>query len=197
VVYKNQKYLKTKLHPKNTAFLIYLCIKAMAPNKSINLDGVYANLWPHSKNPSRNLSHLLVRIKKALKIPSHLLEVSRRRGESVLINRGIHFITDYSEFEQTLATAHALKQAGEWGFAKKEYLHAFSLFRGEPFRKMYDPWSEQMRGVILNKLETEATHFAGSCLERGNKRDAKKVLKKVSKIIPHSKDIQVMLENDL
>lgn len=125
--------------------------------------------------------------------------------------RGIYFVTNYQEFEQTLFQAKALELAGEWGFAKKEYLRAFNLFRGEPFKKMYDPWSEHMRRVILNKLESEAIHFAKSCLEHdneirqkkrrtpsakccgGNMADAKKVLEKVLKIIPQSEEIRKMV----
>jgi hypothetical protein len=129
--------------------------------------------------------------------------ISLRYGESRFINSGAYFTTDYSEFEALLIQARALERAGEWGFAKKEYLRAFKLFRGEPFRKMYDPWSEHMRRVILNKLETEALHFAKSCLEHGNPpnrvaepksvADAKKVLEKVVKIVPQSEEIEKMV----
>jgi DNA-binding SARP family transcriptional activator/transposase len=189
-VYKNQEYLKTKLHPKDAAFLIYLCFKATERAK---LNEIYTNFWARSNNPGRNLSHLLVRVKKALQIPSHLLIISSKRGYPSLINEGIHFRTDYQEFEQTLAQAKALERGGEWGYAKKEYLHAFRLFRGEPFRKMYDPWSEQMRRVILNKLETETVNFAKSCLEQGNKKDARKRLQKLLIIIPNSEEINHML----
>ena len=138
MVFKNQKYLKTKLKPKDSAFLIYLCQKAMEPKRSIDLNEVYRNFWPNSEKASRNFSHLLLRVKKALKIPSHLLTVSRSYGESSLINEGIYFTTDYQEFEQSLARAKALQRAGEWKFAKKEFLQAFKLFRGEPFKKNFD-----------------------------------------------------------
>lgn len=167
-------------------------MKAGEPGKKILLEDIYNNFWKESPQAAKNLSHLLVRIKKILKIPSHLLEMSRRGGEPALVNRGIHFITDYNEFEQMLTTAQAFERAGEWGFAKKEYLRAFRIFRGEPFKKMYDNWSEDMRGVILNKLETEALHFAKCCLEHRNKRDAKKILEKVLKIIPDSVELQKM-----
>ena len=68
-----------------------------------------------------------------------------------------------------------------------------------------------MRRVILNELETEAVHFAKSCLEHdneirqkkrrtpsakcrgGNMADAKKVLEKVLKIIPDSEEIREMV----
>ena len=193
VVYKNQKYLKIRLTPIDVAFIINFALKAGEPGKKILLEDIYNNFWKESPQAAKNLSHLLVRVKKALRIPSHLLEISRRGGEPVLVNRGIHFITDYNEFEQTLTTAQALERAGEWGFAKKEFLRAFSLFRGEPFKKMYDNWSENMRRVILNKLETEAIHFAKSCLGHRNKRDAKKISEKVLKIIPGSEELSKMV----
>ncbi len=193
-VHKNQKYLKVRLRPKDAAFLIYLSQKAMEPKKAINLEEVYKNFWPGSETASRNFSHLLVRIKKALKIPTHLLIVSWGYGEPVLINEGIYFTTDLQEFEQTLAQAKALERAGEWGFAKKEYLRAFRLFRGEPFKKNFDDWSVNMRFKILSQLETEAVNFAKSCLEHRNKTDARRVLQNVLKIIPDSEEIQKLLD---
>jgi len=54
---------------------------------------------------------------------------------------------------------------------------------------MYDPRSENMRWVILNRLETEALHFAKRCLAHSDKQTAKKILKKVLKIIPESQEI--------
>jgi transposase len=194
IIYKNEKYLKFGLPPNDIAFIINLALKAGEPKKKILLDDLYSNFWGNSAHQASNLSHLLVRIKKAFRIPTHLLEISRRGGEPVLVNRGIHFITDYAEFEQLLTTAQALEWAGEWAFARKEYLRAFRLFRGEPFKKMYDPWSENMRRVILNKLETEGIHFARSCLEHGNKKNVKKVLEKVAQIIPGSEEIRKMVK---
>lgn len=195
VIFKNQKYLKTKLKPKDSAFLIYLCTKAMEPQKTVNLDEVYNNLWPKSEMAPRNFAHLLVRVKKALKIPPHLLTVSRGYGEPELINEGIYFTTDLQEFEQTFARAKALERAGEWSFAKKEYLRAFNLFRGEPFKKNFDDWSVDMRFKILFQLETEAINFARSSLEHNNKKDAKSVLQKVLKIIPDAEEIEKTLAN--
>jgi len=182
-----------KLPPNEVAFIINLALKAGEPKKKILLDDLYNNFWGNSAHQASNLSHLLVRIKNALKIPSHLLEISYKQGLPVLINKGIQFMTDYQEFEQAFVADGAFQRAGEWGFAKKEYLRAFRMFRGEPFKKMYDPWSEHIRRVILNKLETEAIRFAKSCLEHKNKADAKKVLKKVAGIIPDSEEIRKMV----
>ncbi|MGB3480220.1 MAG: transposase [bacterium] len=195
VVYKNQKYLEVKLPPKNTAFIIQLATKTGGPGEKIYLKDLYNNFWPRSKGPSRNLSHLLMRVKKALKISSHLLTISSKTGCPSIINEGIYFTTDYQEFEQILAQAKALERVGEWRFAKREYLRAFKLFRGEPFKKMYDNWSEQMRRVILGKLEDEAVHFVKSCLEHKNKTDARKVLKRVLKIMPDSEEITILLKS--
>jgi hypothetical protein len=195
IVNRNQKYLRVKLKPKDSAFLMFLCSKTAESGKFINLKDVYDNFWAKSENPVRNLSHLLIRMKKALKIPSHLLTVSTKKGIPSLINEGIYFTTDYQKSEQTFIQANALFRAGEWSYAKKEYLRAFALFRGEPFKKMYDNWSENMRRVILNKLETEAVHFAKRCLEHKDKRDVKRVLEKVLKIIPDSEEMKDMVKS--
>ena len=77
--------------------------------------------------------------------------------------------------------------------SKKEFLQAFKLFRGEPFKKNFDDWSVNMRFKILNELETEAINFAKGYLEQGNKRDAKLDLEKVLKIIPDSEEIKNLL----
>lgn len=148
----------------------------------IPLEDLYLNFWRDSRNPPRNLSHLLVRIKRALRIPSHLIEVSWKKENPTLKNKGIYFTTDYSEFEQFLTRAKALERAGEWKFARREFLRAFGLIGGEPFKKMYDFWSEDMRSSILMKLEDEALKFAQIALKHGNKEDATKVLLRMSKI---------------
>ena len=84
-------------------------------------------------------------------------------------------------------------RAGEWKFARKEFLSAFKLFRGEPFKKNFDDWSVDMRFKILSQLETEAINFAKACLEHNNKRDARKILENVLKIIPDSEEIKNLL----
>jgi DNA-binding SARP family transcriptional activator len=195
-IFKGERLIsRLKLGPKDRSFLIHLSISKA---RKIALKELYRNFWPQSLKPARNLSHLLVRIKRNLSLPSHLIRI---HGD--FLRWDFHFTTDYKLFEETLAQATALERAGEWGYAKREYMRAFALFRGEPFRKMYDPWSEHMRRVILNKLETEALHFAKSCLEHGNPpnrvaepksvADAKKVLEKVVKIVPQSEEIEKMV----
>lgn len=174
--------------------MIHLATKVPEPNRTIRLNELYANFWHTSQNPSRNFSHRLVRIKKVLKIPSYYLDIGYSTANSMFVNRNLYFTTDYQEFEQTLAQAKALERAGEWAFARKEYLRAFKLFRGEPFKKMYDQWSKDMRHRILTRLETEAIHFAKCSFEYGNKNDARKVLEKVLAIIPDSDEIKEMVK---
>ena len=190
IVYKNQKYIGVKLQPKDTAFLIYLALTAEEPNKTISLKEIHKNFWKNSSNPSRNLSHLLVRIKRAINLPSHLLEISHKKDNFVLINKGIHFITDYGEYIQSLAQAKSLMRAGEWGFAKREFLRAFKLFRGEPFRKMYDDWSDDKRLEVLFSYETEVLSFAKELRKRGRDEETERLLKKAQKIIPNSDEIE-------
>lgn len=205
-VYRNQKYLKVHLSPKNAGVLLYIIHHSKEPQNALNLSPVYANFWQKSSKPARIFSHCLVRIKKGLNIPAHYFEVETNIGGSILINNNIYFTTDYQEFEQTLARAKALQRAGEWKFAKKEFLQAFKLFRGEPFKKNFDDWSVNMRFKILTQLETEAINFAKSCLEHNkeirqkarrtpkNMADAIKVLQKVLKIIPDSEEIRKLLD---
>ncbi len=190
VVFKNQQYLKIRLSPKEKAFLIHVAFESDEPEKFISLNDFYRIFWPRNVKPTSLLLHLLVRLKKKLMLPGHLLGISSKYIEPRLVNHGIYFTTDYTELQTLLAQAKALERAGEWGFAKKEFLRAFNLFRGKPFKKMYDQWSEDMRHRILTQLETEAINFAKSCVEHGNKRDAKKVLEKTLMIIPNSDEIK-------
>jgi tetratricopeptide (TPR) repeat protein len=175
IVYKNQKYQRVKLTPKDTAFLIHL---ATAKSRHIALDRIYNNFWPGSKNPSRTLAHLLVRIRKALCLPSHFLYI---KENSLYFD--CHFITDYGEYLEHLAQAKAFLVAGEWAFARTEYLNAFSLFRAAPFKKMYDDWSEDMRHTILGDLENEATKFDEACAAHGDRAKGIATLQKISKIL--------------
>ncbi|HEC78617.1 MAG TPA: hypothetical protein ENI34_05675 [candidate division WOR-3 bacterium] len=182
-IYRNRIKLRNDPTPISASLIIHLGLK-----KKIELESIYRNFWSTAKDPKGSLSQLLYNLRRYLKLPPDTLSI--RQG--FLHFKG-YITTDYQEFEQILTRAKALERAGEWGFAKKEYLRAFRVFRGEPFKKMYDPWSENMRRVILNNLETETIHFAKSCLEHRNKNDAKKVLEKVLKIIPDSEEIRKMV----
>jgi len=190
VIYKDQKYLKFRLKPQEIAFFIHLGLRASEPGRSISVDEIYKNFFPRVRDAQSRLAHLLVKIKSQLMLPRNLLVIQSSSGFKVLLNNGFYISTDYSEFEQTIAWAKALQRAGEWEFAKKEFLQAFKLFRGEPFKKNFDEWSVNMRFRILTELETEAINFAKACLEHNDRHNSKKVLEKVLKIIPDSEEIR-------
>jgi len=196
IVYKGGQYLKFKLLPTDSAFLIHLAMRTGEPGRHIPLQDLYNNFWRHGKNPARNLSNLLFRIKKSLKIPSHLIEVSHHRDRPVLTNSGVHFITDYQEFEQMLAAAGAFQRAGEWNFAKKEYLAALNLIRSESFTKMYDSWSEDMRAVIFNKYENAIKSVVQECKAHNDHTTAKRVLMNAHKIIKFPEETNEMMQSD-
>ncbi len=99
--------------------MVHLSLRIPNPETKLNTNEIINNFWQKNPDANRILSHALLRLKKELKIPGHLLEISRRHGESVLVNEGLYFTTDYQEFEQTLARAKALERAGEWGFCKE------------------------------------------------------------------------------
>jgi len=186
---KNQQHIRSHLRPKDRAFVTHLALRACASNRSILLDDLYRNFWIESSKPVDRLLHLLARIKSQLKIPRHLLTISSTAREPRLSNRGVYFTTDYNEFEILLTQAKSLERAGEWHFAKRDYIKAFALLRGRPFEKMYDPWSEDMRNAILNKVENDGVHFVKRCLESNNKKEARTVLDKVGRVITDSLDV--------
>jgi len=185
IVHKNQKYLKMKLTPKETSFLIFL---ASSERKSISLDKIYKIFWPDSKKPSRNLAHLLVGLRKALKLPSHFLYVKENR-----LSYDCYFTSDYGGYQEHLVQAKALLRAGEWGFAKREFIRAFKLFRGEPFKKMYDDWSDDKRLEVLFSYETELRTFTKELIKKGRTGEAEKLLKRAERIVPDA-DIRLKAE---
>jgi transposase len=182
IIHKNQNRLKTKLTPKDTAFLIFI---ASSERKSISLKKIYKNFWPKNKKPSRNLAQLLVRLRKALKLPSHFLYI---KEDKLFFN--CHFTTDYGEYREHIAQAKTLLRAGEWGYAKREYMNAFELFRDEPFKKMYDNWSDDKRLEVLFSYETELLSFLKELKKRGRNLEVKKLIKKAERLLPYSEDIK-------
>ena len=186
ILYKNQKHLSATFTPKDTSFLIFL---ASSERESISLDKIYKNFWPRSKNPPRNLAHLLVRIRKTLRLPSHYLYVKEKK-----LFFDCYFTSDYREYTEHMAQAKALLRAGEWGYAKTEYLKAFKLFRGESFKRMYDNWSDDKRLEILFSYETELRAFTKELIRRRRKAEAEKLLKRAKKIIP---DLDESLRNSV
>lgn len=143
-----KRYLKMNLLPKEKTILIHLALRAGEPGKRIELDNLFTNFWRESENPSKNLSKVIFKIRKELKIPSNFIEINKK--ENSLINNGIYFITDYSEFENTIAQVKAFLSSGELEMAKKFFLKALKILKKIPFEKMYDTWSEDLRARILN-----------------------------------------------
>ncbi len=189
VIYKNHKRIKAKLYPKDAAFLIHFVLRAGEPGKEIPVKSLYNNFWYNSLKPSRSLSAVLFRLKKLLKIPGHLIKISWRGRVRVLINKGIYFTTDYSEFKQRISRAN-LKRADDWKSSKKEFLKAFSLIRGEPFKKMYDRWSEDVRLGIIFEMEKKFIEFIKECLNHHEVYLARQIQKKALQIIKYSEELK-------
>lgn len=185
IVYKNQRLRRIRLSPKESAFLIQWAMRAPEPGHSIALPEIYDNFWKGRSNPARYLSHLLTRLRKSLKIPLHLLVVSRSQGNPVLTNKGLYFLTDYNEFVEILARAKALEKTGEWQFARQRFLEAFSLIRGGLFKKMYDGWSENLRTAVINRLGSEIESAVKFCKIRGDDDTAGKIFARSRAVYGH------------
>jgi len=186
----HKEFLKKKLSPKESAFLTFL---ALNQKPRIPLKQIYENFWHKSKKPSRNLSHLLVRIKNILKLPSQALYIGRDE-----LHCACHIITDWHEFEEHISQAKALEKIDGWAMAEVEYQQAFFLFRGQPFVKMYDNFSEDKRLGIIFKFEDNARHFIDEWLKRHPDHTKEKfpqkfekVLSKIAVISPHLLDSYV------
>lgn len=185
-VVKNETRIKARLSPKEKSLLIHIALRAGAPGKSIEVGILGRNFWPRTPNAAPLLSHILVKLKKKLRLPGHLLTVSTRSDSSRLINRGIYLTTDYTEMKSLLIQARTLELSGEWRFARREYLRAFALCRSEPFPKMYDEWSEDTRRRIMDDLEIEMIRFVRICRERKDREGADRALGKAARVIPGS-----------
>ncbi|KPJ71443.1 hypothetical protein AMJ52_08550 [candidate division TA06 bacterium DG_78] len=200
-VSKNQQHLKIKLTPKEKSFLIHLTLRANTMGKFILLDDLSNNFWPGKRNTLSLTMLILAQLKKKLRMPRHLLSISSKYGGPKLCNLGIYFINDFDEYKTLLTQAKFLERADEWQIARREYLRAFALLRGEPFKKMYDNWSENMRTVVLNRLETETIRFAKTHLSHKiqeslkDLHDIRTVIENVLKIIPYSEKIKEIQKN--
>lgn len=183
---RNGRSLRTHLSPQETAFLIHLALRAAAPGTHMSTAHLCANFWPTSSQPSDRLQHLLTRLKKKLTVPGHVLTVTSHSGASHLFNRGVYLTTDYSEFESLLTQAQSLERAGEWTFARKEYLRAFAMLRGAPFARMYDNWSEETRDALFNKVEKETVRFSKACSAHNNTHVAEKVRTRILNVTSRS-----------
>ncbi|OPX18102.1 hypothetical protein BXT86_02920 [candidate division WOR-3 bacterium 4484_100] len=186
-VYRSGRSLREQLPPKLAALCIYL---ALAQGRNLTTEEVCRNLWPRAKNPHHNLSRALIKLRKFLKLSNDQLKIRHRH-----IFMSEYIATDYQEFYLLLARAKAFEGAGEWNFARLEYLRAFNQFKGEPFKKMFDNYSDRIRREVLSRLEKETIYFVQKCLNNRNLITARKVLKKIDKIIPASTEINRLLTN--
>ena len=178
IIFRNNRRWSVKFSSIEKAFLIYL---ATSLRKEYNLDFLYQNYWSRSSHPEHNLSQLLWRLRKKLIIPNYLLKV--KKSNALLVNEGVIFTTDYQYYKEIITRAKALLRAGEWGFAKREFLRAFKLFRGEPFKKMYDDWSDDKRLEVLFSYEKEVKTFADELRKRGKTEEAERVLERAERIV--------------
>lgn len=166
---------RLRLTPKETSFLIHM---SMNKERRTAVQRICDNYWSRSREPSRNLSHFLLRLKKKLALPAHLIRIRKDN-----LYWQVFFTTDYDMFRENLAQAKVLERAGEWGYAKREYVRAFRLFRKAPFTGMYDNWSEDMRRILLNRLETELRNFKLACHTYNDKPLYKRIQTMFSKIV--------------
>lgn len=173
---REDKPVKIRLRPKDAAFLIHLLT---ARNARREVDSCLANFWPRALTPKNNLYHLLRRLRRQLQIPPQYLYVQR----DVIHYRGTS-INDYNIFQESLSLAQTMDRAGEWTHANREYQNAFRLFRGEPFRRLFDPWSDDFRNRILTQLEASVINYATRCQANGNISDGDRVIEKTLLIIP-------------
>ncbi len=178
-IYRKEKPLNVKLPPKDAALFIHLL---MARGFRRPLDECLRNFWPRARDPKNNLYHLLRRLRRQLMIPAQYLFV--RKNFIYYTGGGI---TDYAILQGSLTLGRVLDGAGKWGWAKREYRRAFRLFRGEPFRRTYDPWSDELRTRILAGIESAVADYAGRSRSGAHAAEARQLLNRVLAIIPGSR----------
>ena len=103
--------------------------------------------------PSDPCHGIFLMIRNTLRIPVHILEITRDDGICVLKNNGIYFMTDLRDFRQRISRAKFLLDLGEEEFARSEFSHALELVRGGLFKRMYDRWSEDLWQSIILEIE--------------------------------------------
>lgn len=174
IIYKNQNYLKVKLTPKEKSFLIHFALRAGEKGREIPLYDIFENYFKNSKKPMRSFLTFLYRLKRKIKLPPHLIQINKK--SSTLKNNGVYLVTDYNDYEISLAKANAFLNAGKWKFAKREFIKALSIFKTKPFEKIYDTWSEDLRTKILTKHYNEFEKFKKELLIRKDYKTLKKLL---------------------
>lgn len=170
-IYRNRKLIKKALTPLESSFLIFL---STSLKDKIPIEEIINNYWKNCRNPKKAFYNLLSSLRKKLSIPLHLLYLK----ENHLYN-GIKFHSDWNEFEGHMVNARALMRIGEKKFAKKAFLKAFSLIRGNPFEKMYDRWSENLRDKILLTLREGIMEY-----KRNFKDEKNQIFQRIYEIFP-------------
>ncbi|MDI6739744.1 MAG: hypothetical protein QME74_05210, partial [Candidatus Edwardsbacteria bacterium] len=186
-LHRDGKLIRGHLHPKDAALLIHL---ALSPGQELPVEKVLSNFWPKAGDPKNDLAHALLRLRHALKIPSHLLSIHDEK-----IRADFHVLSDYSEWKEAVKIAQACAAAGKGVLARSEWLKAFSLFRGAPFRGMYDEWSDMQRNAMLLDFERKALAFAKGELQAGNERIARRALDKILQVEPLSDEAASLLKD--
>ncbi len=177
-IYRKEKLLNVKLPPKDAAFFIHLL---MARDYRRSLDECLRNFWPRARDPKNNLYHLLRRLRRQLMIPAQYLFV--RKNFIYYTGGGI---TDYAILQGSLTLARTLDGAQKWSWANREYERAFQLVRAEPFHKIYDPWSDELRTRILSQVETAVVDYAGRGQPTVKDAEAVKQITRILSVLPGS-----------
>ena len=94
----------------------------------------------------------------------------------------IYFSTDYDHFLELIAQSRAFQHANELDFAVQTWNRGMTLFRGKPFKRMYDQWSERMRNMILNRLDSEIEHFQQETAPYVDAMAYQKTLRRISAV---------------
>jgi DNA-binding SARP family transcriptional activator len=151
---------------------------------------VLANFWPNAAKAHSDLAHALLRLRHALQLPAHLLS-----AQDETVKAKFHVVTDAGEWRETVKIAQACEAAGKSDLARSEWLKAFALFRGAPFRGMYDDWSDEKRNAIVLDFERKALAFVKGELQGGTVKIARRVLNKILRIEPMSDEAALLLHD--
>ena len=174
-IMKNGKKLNLSFSKKEKKFLIFL---SMNQQKFIPLESVYSIFENKIKNHYFSLLQLVSKLRKALQIPSSFLRFKRKEKEKYLYF-SISLQSDYHDFNFLLSEAKVFLKLGEIEKAKKKFLKAFSLIKCEPFKNMYDRFSEDKRTEIIFKIKDAYEDFLKT---NPSKKEIEKIEKKFEKL---------------
>jgi tetratricopeptide (TPR) repeat protein len=174
-IMKNGKKLNLSFSRKEKKFLIFLSINQ---EKLIPLKNVYSIFENKVKNPYFSLLQLVNKLRKILRIPSSFLRFKRKEKEKYLYS-SIPIYSDYHDFNFLLSEAKVFLKLGKIEEAKKKFLKAFSLIKSEPFKNMYDRFSEDKRTEIIFKIKDAYEDFLKT---NPSKKEIEKLRKKFEKL---------------